>query len=208
MPDSAAEPRAPLVLASASPRRLQLLATLGLRAEVRPADLDETVRPGEAPRDYVQRLAGEKAQVVAARLAADDGRPVIGADTSVVIGGQILGKPRDARDFERQFASLSGAEHTVLSAVAVVARRLPPAVRLAETRVWLRESSRAERAAYWASGEPADKAGGYAIQGLGAVFVERIEGNFATVMGLPVAELTTLLALHGIDPLGAHQETT
>ncbi|MGB0865469.1 MAG: Maf family protein [Granulosicoccaceae bacterium] len=196
-----------LVLASASPRRLELLRTLGLDADVIPADIDESVLSEEAPRDYVMRVAVAKAQTVLDSLDGRTDKIVIAADTSVVVGGQILGKPQDARDAERMLSALSGVEHAVFSAVVVGGARVPLAQRLAETRVWMRETTRAERAAYWATGEPADKAGGYAIQGLGAMFIDRIEGNFATVMGLPVAELTTLLALHGIDPLRAAQET-
>lgn len=192
-----------IVLASASPRRLQLLRQLGLDAVAQPADIDETPKDDECAHDYVVRVAIEKARAVQAALTKSDNKIVIAADTSVVVAGQILGKPADAADCERMLSSLSGTEHAVLSAVVVAGPHVPLAHRLAETRVWMRETTRQERAAYWASGEPADKAGSYAIQGLGAVFVERIEGNYATVVGLPVYELSTLLALHGINLLSA-----
>lgn len=172
-----------------------------------PADIDETVMPDERPRDYVVRVATEKARAVLAALPDPADKVIIAADTSVVVGGQILGKPEDAKDSERMLSSLSGVEHWVLSAVVVVSKQVPLAHRLAETRVWMRETTRQERSAYWASGEPAGKAGSYAIQGLGAVFIDRIEGNYATVVGLPVNELSTLLALHGIDVLSALGET-
>ncbi len=197
------DPTASLVLASASPRRLELLQQLGLQVSVIPADIDETPLPNEGPREYVSRVSVEKAIAVQAVLGNSENKIIIAADTSVVIGRQILGKPQDAEDCERMLGSLSGREHSVLSSVVVAGGRVPMAHRLCETRVWMRETTRSERAAYWASGEPVGKAGGYAIQGLGAVFVERIEGNYATVVGLPVFELSTLLALHGIDLLGA-----
>jgi len=192
-----------IVLASASPRRLQLLQQLGLRAIAQPADIDETPLANERARDYVMRVAVDKARAVLSTLSNPQNKVVIAADTSVVVAGQILGKPQDAADCERMLGALSGVEHSVLSAVVVAGGRVPLAQRLAETRVWMRETTRSERAAYWASGEPADKAGSYAIQGLGAMFIERIEGNYATVVGLPVYELSTLLALHGIDLLSA-----
>jgi len=161
----------------------------------------------ECPRDYVVRVAKAKALAVLERLGDASEKVVIAADTSVVVGGQILGKPRDAQDCERMLGVLSGIEHSVLSVVVAAGGHVPLAHKLAETRVWMRETTRAERAAYWASGEPVDKAGSYAIQGLGAVFIDRIEGNYATVVGLPVYELATLLALHGIDLLSATEET-
>lgn len=198
--------RKQLVLASASPRRLELLQRLGLQAQVIPADIDETVHADEHPRDYVVRVATTKAQAVLELLGDCADKVVIAGDTSVVAGGQILGKPQDAHDCERMLSALSGAEHSVLSAVVVAGGQVPLAYKLAETRVWMRETTRTERAAYWASGEPVDKAGSYAIQGLGAVFIDRIEGNYATVMGLPVYELSTLLALHGINLLSRSEE--
>ncbi len=179
---------------------------MGLEAEVLAADIDETPLAGEGARDYVLRVAQEKAGSVQRSLPPADQRIVIAADTSVVLGSQILGKPSDAEVCERMLSALSGTEHAVMSAVVVTGGHAPPASRLVETRVWMRETNRAERAAYWASGEPAGKAGGYAIQGLGATLIERIEGNYATVVGLPVFELSTLLALHGINLLSAPGE--
>ncbi len=195
-----------VVLASGSPRRLELLNQLGLDATVIAADIDEAVLPEEPPRDYVLRVARAKAEAVQWGLGEHDYRVVIAADTTVVLGSHIMAKPQDAEDCERMLGALSGVEHAVLSAVVVVGGHAPPAHRVVETRVWMRETSRQERAAYWATGEPAGKAGSYAIQGLGAVFIERIEGNYATVVGLPVHELSTLLALHGIDLLSAPEE--
>lgn len=197
-----------LVLASASPRRLQLLQQLGLEATAIPADIDESPRGEETAHEYVLRVATEKATTVLHELKPSDGQVVVAADTSVVLGGQILGKPSNAEECERFLGALSGVEHSVLSAVVVAGGQVPLTSRLAETRVWMRPTTRHERAAYWATGEPADKAGGYAIQGLGAVFIERIEGNYATVVGLPVFELSTLLALHGIFVLSAPRDIT
>ena len=186
---------AQILLASASPRRRELLAQIGIDCAVRPVDLDESHLPGESPRDYVRRLAREKAL---AGLAASDARlPVLGADTAVLLDGDILGKPRDRDDALATLARLSGREHRVLSGVAVA---IPGDCRCAvvETRVFFRPLSAAEIAAYWRSGEPADKAGSYGIQGRGAVYVERIEGCYSNVVGLPLAATARLLAELGI----------
>lgn len=193
-----------LVLASASPRRADLLRQLGLTVTQQPANVDEQVLAGEAPVDYVRRVARAKAAAVASGRA-DAPVIVLGADTAVVVDGAILGKPRSRVDAEGMLARLSGRSHRVLTAVAVVARCTTLDV-LSETRVWLRPISPHERQAYAASDEPADKAGGYAIQGLGAVFVERIEGSYSGVMGLPLFETATLLRRVGIDPLGGAGE--
>jgi septum formation protein len=191
-----------LCLASASPRRSELLRQIGVPHCIEAADLDESGRPDEAPDDYVLRLAAAKAQAVcdarARRGAA--ALPVLGADTTVAIDGLVLGKPQDAAELAAMLARLSGREHEVLSAVALVmpgggasvATRQTTTV-LSRTRVRFRRIAPAEAAAYWASGEPQDKAGGYAIQGLAAVFVESIEGSFSGVVGLPLAETAALL---------------
>lgn len=182
-----------LCLASASPRRRDLLAAIGVAVEVRPVDIDETPRAGEAAHDYVVRLAREKA-LAGARLAA---LPALGSDTAVVSDGAILGKPAGREQAAAMLRRLAGRAHEVLTGVAVTG----PAGLLTAcvtTRVFLREISDAELAAYWATGEPADKAGGYAIQGLAAVFVEHIEGSHSAVVGLPLFETAELLARQGV----------
>lgn len=189
--------RPDLYLASASPRRRQLLEQLGLRFEVMAADVDETPIPGEAPAAYVSRLAHTKAQAVAARLG-DPTAPVLAADTTVVLEGGILGKPRDRAHGLAMLAGLSGRRHQVLSAVALSSRGELHAA-LSESWVTFRSISPAEAAAYWETGEPGDKAGGYGIQGLGAVFVERLEGSYSGVMGLPLFETAGLLRRAGVS---------
>ena len=180
-----------LYLASASPRRKQLLEQLGLRFEVAAADVDETPLAGEAPVDYVLRLARAKAEAAARRLG-NPAAPVLAADTAVVLETAILGKPRDREDGLAMLARLSGRRHQVLSAVALWrAGHLETALSRSEVR--FRGISAEEARSYWESGEPADKAGGYAIQGLGAVFVEHLEGSFSGVMGLPLFETVALL---------------
>lgn len=183
-----------LVLASASPRRRELLLQIGVRHCVRVADVDESVLPGEAPEAYVCRLACAKAQAVAAR---DDSLPVLGADTTVVIDGRILGKPADADDALAMLQSLSGREHRVLTAVALCrSGRIMEA--LSVTRVWFRARDDEMLARYVASGEPLDKAGAYGIQGLGAALVTRIDGSYSGVVGLPLAETVDLLHAAGV----------
>jgi septum formation protein len=186
-----------LTLASASPRRRELLAQLGLACQVRPVDIDESPRTAESPEAYVRRLAREKARAAWERHAEGDGLPVLGSDTTVVLDGEILGKPADAAEAQAMLARLSGRTHEVLTAVAVVQGAHECAM-LSRSHVSLRGTTVAERAAYAASGEPLDKAGGYAIQGLGAVFVERLEGSYSGVMGLPLYETAQLLAEFGI----------
>lgn len=181
---------ADLVLASASPRRRDLLAGIGVRFAVVPARLDETPEPGEHPRDYVARLALAKARAVA--VGVSDALPVLGADTTVVCDDRLLGKPADEAEAVAMLMTLSGRTHQVLTAVALV-RGAAAAGVVVETAVSFRELSVAECRAYWRSGEPADKAGGYGLQGLGGIFVTRIEGSYSGVVGLPVAETYTLL---------------
>lgn len=190
-------PRPVLCLASASPRRRDLLAAIGVSVEVRPVDIDETPWPGEPAADYVTRLAREKA-LAGARLTR---LPTLGSDTAVVCDGVILGKPEGAEHAASMLRGLSGREHEVLTAVAVSG---PAGVLEAcvATRVTMREISDGEIAAYWASGEPADKAGGYAIQGLAAVFVARIEGSHSAVVGLPLFETAELLRRQGVAVWG------
>ena len=172
-----------LVLASRSPRRAKLLREAGYEFDVVPADVDESRLDGETPRQYVARVAGSKASAVAAR-AGD--RIVVAADTVVLIDGLVLGKPADRRDAASMLARLSGRTHEVLTGM-VVARggRLRNVVEV--TRVTFATLDPARIAWYAATGEPDDKAGAYAVQGIGSRFVERIEGSYTNVVGLPVA---------------------
>jgi septum formation protein len=182
------------VLASASPRRRQLLDLIGIAHEVRPANIDETMRPRENPRRHAERLAREKASAVAKR---DPDLITIGADTIVVVNRKVLGKPRDAGDAARMLALLSGREHMVTTAVAVSrGKKLRSAVE--EVRVKFRRLREDEIEAYIATGEPMDKAGAYGIQGYGATIVERIEGDYFAVMGLPIVRLIGLLRDVGV----------
>ena len=184
-----------LVLASASPRRRELLAQIGVPHEVRAADVDERLLEGEAPAAGALRLAAAKARAVPAALGT--GRPVLGADTIVVLDGVTLGKPRDREDALAMLARLSGRTHRVLSAVALATAQ-GVAQRLSDSAVRLRALTPAECVAYWETGEPADKAGAYAIQGRGAVFIAALEGSYSGVMGLPLFETAELLAAAGI----------
>ena len=186
------------VLASGSPRRRELLEGLGVRFAIRSADIDETPRHGEAPDVYVLRLAQEKA-----RAAARPGEVVLAADTTVVVEGEILGKPLDDADAERMLRLLSGREHEVLTGVAVLdateAGRGRIAAGLARTAVRMAPLTREEIAWYAATGEPRDKAGAYAIQGLGSLFVEAVSGNYSNVVGLPIPTVYRLFAELGYD---------
>jgi septum formation protein len=198
----AAQPR--LILASASPRRRELLEQIGVRYRVQAAALDERQLAGEAPGECVQRLALAKAQHVYGRERAS-AVVVLGADTAVVINGQMLGKPLDGADHKRMMGALSGRMHQVLTAVAVVSTR-GASVLLSESRVSLIELSDRDAEAYWATGEPADKAGGYAIQGRGALFVSGLQGSYSGVMGLPLCETARLLEEHGVLPAWKEQK--
>jgi len=183
-----------VVLASGSPRRHQLLNLIGIEHEVNSANIDETPRPREAPRRYAERLAREKAATVAVR---DPDLITIGADTVVVINRKVLGKPTDPSDAARMLAMLSGREHTVITAVAVArGRKLRSAIE--EVRVKFRRLREDEIEAYIATGEPMDKAGAYGIQGFGATLVERIEGDYFAVMGLPLVRLVGLMRDVGV----------
>lgn len=170
-----------LILASQSPRRRELLHQAGIPFIARPADVDETTRPGESPGEYVRRVAQEKAVTIEASPADI----VLGADTVVVIDGQILGKPRDAADALRMLEKLSGRDHTVLTGICL-RRSTEMILDVAETRVWFQPLTQSDVQQYVATGEPMDKAGAYAIQGLASKFVSRIEGSYTNVVGLPV----------------------
>ena len=183
-----------LVLASASPRRADLLRQIGVAFDVLSADIDESARDLEQPRAYVERMAREKAAAIAARL---DAAVVLAADTSVVVDTQVLGKPADAQHAARMLHALSGREHEVITAVAICTAHARREI-VTRTRVAMREIADHEIQAYWQSGEPTDKAGGYAIQGLGAVFVRSIHGSYTGVVGLPLCETAELLQQSGI----------
>jgi septum formation protein len=186
---------AQLYLASRSPRRIQFLQQLGLRFEILPGDLAEQPQPGQSPADYALAMALAKAR--AAALHAPAPLPVLGADTDVAIDGEILGKPRHRDDALRMLDRLSGRTHEVCSAVAVaVAGRIETA--LTVTRVSFGVISASAASAYWDSGEPADKAGAYAIQGYAARWVRSIEGSYSGVVGLPLYETCELLERSGV----------
>lgn len=178
-------------LASASPRRRELLEQIGVPVQRVVCAVDEQVHPGEAAADYVQRVTRDKVQAGVA--AAPAGAVVLAADTAVVLDGRILGKPADRAQGLAMLRALSGREHQVMTAVAV-ARGSEVRLQLVTSRVRFGALSEAQITAYWATGEPADKAGGYGIQGLGAVFVEHLAGSYSAVVGLPLAETAQLLA--------------
>ncbi|MFK3818430.1 Maf family protein [Pseudomonas sp. NPDC089407] len=185
----------PLYLASGSPRRRELLTQIGVPFSVVSAPIDETPLPGESAPAYVERLARAKAAAGLASLAGS--AVVLGADTAVVLDGRILGKPENREDALAMLADLSGREHQVLTAVALDdgQRVLSLCV---TSKVSFRAISADEAQRYWASGEPADKAGSYAIQGLGAVFVTGLVGSYSAVVGLPLSETADLLGQFGI----------
>jgi septum formation protein len=185
----------PLILASASPRRRELLEQLGVAYDCRPADIDETPQAGEKPADYVQRMAREKARSIAP--GGESGSVVLAADTTVVLDDDVMGKPRDHFHGLAMLARLSGRSHSVLTAVCLLGPRGEDC-ELVETRVEFQQLSREVCEAYLATDEPWDKAGGYAIQGLGGAFVRAIHGSYSNVVGLPLAETWQLLAAHGV----------
>lgn len=210
-----------IYLASKSPRRRALLEQIGVDYEAVDAPIDEVRRTGEQPAAFVERMALEKARAGLAALGAAPSAPVLAADTAVAIDELVLGKPRDAEHGMSMLRMLSGRMHRVISAVALGGvharvtarrssdvRRIETATRSAHgrglrvmtsvSRVWFRETSHEERLAYWASGEPLDKAGAYAIQGRGAAFVKRLDGSYSGVMGLPLFETVALLRDAGI----------
>jgi len=183
-----------ITLASGSPRRSRLLDQIGVRHLVRQAELDERRLPDEPPERYVRRIAEAKATAV---WAADPGRPVLAADTAVVVGAELFGKPIDLNDCVRMLAALSARTHRVLTAVAL-RHAGGVACDLSVSEVSFRALSKQECARYWATGEPAGKAGGYAVQGLAATFITHLAGSYSGVMGLPLAEAAALLAAAGV----------
>jgi len=194
MPPSPNEKRelVPVVLASQSPRRRQLLSLIGIEHDVRPANIDESYFPGEEPRAHALRLARGKVEAIAA-----PGAVTIGSDTIVILDGELLGKPADVAEAATTLRRLSGRAHTVITAVAVHWRDQLVAD-AEEVTVTFRSLSDAEIAAYIATGEPMDKAGAYGIQGYGATIVDRVDGDYFAVMGLPLNRLTRLLESLGL----------
>ena len=179
-----------LILASASPRRAELLRAAGIDFDVRPADVDEAILPGEAPSEYVSRLAEAKARVVHER---DNERTVLAADTAVVVEGEILGKPIDAADATRMLRLIGGRTHEVLTAVSIFHPGQIVDTRVDVTTVEFALLSEADVSWYVSSGEPMDKAGAYAVQGLASRFVTRLEGSYSNVVGLPIALVYQML---------------
>jgi septum formation protein len=184
-------------LASESPRRRELLRQIGVPFRVLAVGIDEAVHPGEAPDAYVARLAAAKADHGWYSTRATGAEPVLGADTTVVAGGRILGKPADESQALDMLEQLSGRTHVVLTAVALCSAA-GLATCVSRSAVTFRPIPGHERAAYWATGEPRGKAGAYAIQGLGAVFVAGLEGSYSGVMGLPLFETAALLDAAGV----------
>ena len=183
-----------VILASQSPRRRELLTLIGIPHTVLPADLDERYRPGEQPAPHAERLAREKAAVVARR---EPDALVIGSDTIVVVDGDVLGKPRDGAHAMEMLTRLSGRSHVVMTAVAVQWRgEVRSSVETVS--VTFHSLSRTDIDAYIATGEPMDKAGAYGIQGYGATIVERVDGDFFAVMGLPLQRLVRLMGELGV----------
>jgi septum formation protein len=180
-----------LILASASPRRAELLRAAGFEFDVLVADVDETLDPGESPDGYVRRLALAKAEAVKPRAG---GRPVLGADTVVVIDGRVLGKPADMADARRMLRLLAGRQHTVMTGVHLTSGTTI----VDSTRVEFAGLTASEIDWYVATGEPMDKAGAYAVQGLASRFVTRIDGSYSNVVGLPVAVVYQLCTKAGL----------
>jgi septum formation protein len=188
-----------IYLASRSPRRRELLKQIGVVYCLIDVAIDERKQPFESPEQYVRRIAEEKAKVGADKMILDETLPVLAADTCVVIHGAILGKPRDREQGIGMLRQLSNNTHEVYTAVTLGVQSFE--TRLSISHVSFRALNDVEIAAYWETGEPADKAGGYAIQGIGAQFIQRLEGSFSGVMGLPLYETAELLRHNGIELL-------
>ncbi|NQD79089.1 septum formation inhibitor Maf [Pseudomonas sp. CrR14] len=184
---------ATLYLASASPRRRELLTQIGVPFLTQVVAIDETPQAGESPATYVERLARAKAAAVLSILPERDDAVVLGSDTAVVLDGRILGKPVDRADALATLAALSAREHQVLTAVALISETRA-AARVVTSTVRFKPLSQTQIEAYWATGEPRDKAGSYGIQGLAAVFVSQMQGSYSAVVGLPLCETAELLA--------------
>jgi septum formation protein len=190
----------PLILGSGSPRRREMISALGLPFQVLAADIDEDRRPGEAPLDYLTRIAHDKLAGVRERLDGVPHAAVLVADTTVVIDDDVLGKPSDVEDAARLFSRIAGRVHTVYTRYAIGLPGEPGArvARTVATRVHMRAADEAEIRAYAATGEGLDKAGAYAAQGVGTFFIERVEGSYSNVIGLPACELLTDLRALGL----------
>jgi septum formation protein len=186
---------AQIILASASPRRKELLNQIGVAYSIYAVDIDESVQSGELPLAYVQRMAAEKSAACVARIGSH--LPILAADTSVVLGNVIMGKPKDKDDALSMLKRLSGTTHQVYTAISLRGNEHSQAVSI--TDVSFKPLTDAELDQYWQTGEPLDKAGSYAIQGLAAVFVESIRGSFSGVVGLPLFETGQLLIKQGIQ---------
>ena len=188
-----------IILASASPRRKELLEKIGLRFEVEPSNYEEDMHSGLEPHEFAQKISLEKAKVVASK---HKNAIVIAADTFVVFGGQILGKPHTEEDARKMLETISGNSHSVITGFSIIdTGKNKTLSKSVETKVYVRKLTMAEIDAYVKSKEPLDKAGAYAIQGLGAVIVERIEGDYFNVVGLPLSALTEALKEFGINIL-------
>jgi len=191
---------AQVILASASPRRRELLEQIGVRAIVKSVDIDESRKPGEPVKEYVQRLAMEKAERGFSTIKNSQKLPVVGSDTIVVIDGIVLGKPEDRQQAKEMLQQLSGQKHTVLTSVAIVTED-KKVIDTSSSVVLFNKLELQEIEDYVVTGEADDKAGSYAIQGLAAQFVKNLNGSFSGVMGLPLFETVQLLKQCGIDPL-------
>jgi septum formation protein len=190
----------PLVLGSGSPRRREIISALGLPFQVLAADIDESVRPGEPPLDYLERIAAEKLAAVRVRVGASPHAAILVADTSVVIDGDVLGKPTDVGDAARLFSRIAGRVHSVFTryAIGLCGESGAQAARTVETRVHIRAADAEEIRAYAETGEGLDKAGAYAAQGVGSFFIERVEGSYSNVVGLPACEVLADLRQLGL----------
>jgi len=196
-------PKPLIYLASASPRRRELLGQVGIAHEARPVAVDERFEPGETPANYVLRLAETKARTLWSQLDEDRRLPVLGADTTVALAGRLFGKPADRDDLRDMLGRLGGHTHQVHTAIALKCTH-GLRTRLSTSQVTLRTLTNEEIDAYWLTGEPADKAGGYAVQGRAAQFISRIEGSYSGIVGLPLFETWELLApVLGLNPRGA-----
>lgn len=188
-----------IILASASPRRKQLLKQLGLEFEVVPSDVEETLNPRLKPRHQAEELALQKAQEVAKNF---DDAIIIGADTLVALGDEILGKPKDINDAKRMLKKLRGRQHTVITGFVLIdTTNNRTIIKSVETKVWFRKVEPKEIASYVEKDEPFDKAGAYGIQGLGALFIEKIEGEYSGTVGLPLYTLGKELKKLGVSIL-------
>ncbi|TDF34534.1 septum formation inhibitor Maf [Alteromonadaceae bacterium M269] len=186
-----------LLLASQSPRRAELLKQLGINFDTLSCNIDETCRPDEGSEEYVSRLAIEKSKAGWRTCDRTKFKASLGSDTSVVVGEQILGKPQNKDDFQRMMQLLSSSHHYVKTAVAVVNDEIQQNI-LVATKVIFKKLTVEDIEWYWSTGEPGDKAGGYAIQGFGGQFIQRIEGSYSAVVGLPLCETAELLKTFGI----------